>query len=112
MAVPSWAEAGWVLGRGHAPACPGLGWPRLGPRGVGQSVGVDSIAHVSYSHPRYYRVLCVRHAEAVHLCHERSRTVAGMHQVALGRLGSMHQGPRVALGDQTLVISLNPFTSY
>ena len=61
---------------------------------------------------RYYRVLCECHATAVNLCHGRFRTVAGMHQVALGRLGSMRQGPSVAHGSQTSETYINQVLEY
>ena len=40
VAVPSRAEAGWVLGRHHVLAWPGLDWLRLGPGGVGRASAV------------------------------------------------------------------------
>ena len=47
-AVPSRAEAGWVLGRHHVLACLGLDWPWFGPGGVGRaSAVIVSLASVT-----------------------------------------------------------------
>ena len=48
IVVPSWAEAEWVVSRRHVLALAGLGWPRLGPRGVRRaSAAIVSLASVT-----------------------------------------------------------------